>query len=99
MICFLIGVAIRIGQDESSGSGWRKVSSKDPGLRALLRTSRSDSPGRTKRALGKSALVGIEDALVPAFIIEEFEDGRCTVFVPSIPTPLAGAVYILDRKQ
>ena len=41
----------------------------------------------------------IEEALVPAFIIEEFEDGRYTVFVPSIPTPLAGAVYILDRKR
>jgi uncharacterized membrane protein len=44
-------------------------------------------------------LAEIEDALVPAFIIEEFEDGRYTVFVPSIPTPLAGAVYILDRKR
>jgi uncharacterized membrane protein len=43
--------------------------------------------------------VEIEDALVPGFIIEEFEDGRYTVFVPSIPTPLAGAVYILDRKR
>jgi uncharacterized membrane protein len=37
--------------------------------------------------------------LVPAFIIEEFPDGRYTVFVPSIPTPLAGAVYVLDRNR
>ena len=44
-------------------------------------------------------MVEIEEALVPAFIIEEFEDGRYTVFVPSIPTPFAGAVYILDRKR
>jgi uncharacterized membrane protein len=44
-------------------------------------------------------LAEIEDALVPAFIIEEFEDGRYTVFVPSVPTPLAGAVYILERKR
>jgi uncharacterized membrane protein len=34
-----------------------------------------------------------------AFIIEEFEDGRFTVFVPSVPTPLAGAVYILSRDR
>ena len=47
----------------------------------------------------KPALVEIEDALVPAFIIEEFADGRYTVFVPSIPTPFAGAVYVLDRKR
>jgi len=36
------------------------------------------------RAPERSALVEIEDALVPGFIIEEFEDGRYTVFVPSI---------------
>ena len=32
--------------------------------------------------------------VVPAFIIEELDDGRLTVFVPSVPTPLAGAVYV-----
>jgi uncharacterized membrane protein len=45
------------------------------------------------------ALAEIEDALVPAFIIEELEDGRFTVFVPSIPTPLAGAVYVLSQDR
>ena len=47
----------------------------------------------------KPALAEIEDALVPAFIIEELEDGRFTVFVPSVPTPFAGAVYILSRER
>ena len=37
--------------------------------------------------------------LVPAFIVEELDDGRYTVFVPSVPTPLAGAVYILERAR
>ena len=41
----------------------------------------------------------IEDALVPAFIIEELEDGRLKIFVPSAPTPLAGAVYILSADR
>ena len=45
------------------------------------------------------ALAEIEDALVPAFVVEEHEDGRYTVFVPSIPTPAAGAVYILPRER
>jgi hypothetical protein len=40
-----------------------------------------------------------EEALVPAFIIEELEDRRFTVVVPSIPTPLAGAVYVLSRER
>src|SRR5215831_10021557 len=47
----------------------------------------------------KPALAEIEDALVPAFIIEELEDGRLTVFVPSVPTPFAGAVYILNPQR
>jgi uncharacterized membrane protein len=36
---------------------------------------------------------------VPAFIIEEYEDGRFTVFVPSVPTPFAGAIYILTPDR
>ena len=39
------------------------------------------------------------EGLAPAFIIEELDDGRYTVFVPSIPTPFAGAVYVLDRER
>jgi uncharacterized membrane protein len=45
------------------------------------------------------ALAEIKEALVPAFIIEELEDGRFTVFVPSVPTPFAGAVYVLSRER
>ena len=55
--------------------------------------------GDGEESAWKPALVEIEDALVPGFIIEELEDGRLTVFVPSVPTPLAGAVYILDRAR
>jgi len=45
------------------------------------------------------ALAEIEDALVPAFIVEVIDDGRFTVFVPSSPTPLAGAIYILSPER
>ena len=41
----------------------------------------------------------LEDALSPAFIIEELEDGRYTVLVPSVPTPAAGALFILPRER
>jgi uncharacterized membrane protein len=46
--------------------------------------------GDTNEEAWKPAMVEIEDALVPGFIIEEHDDGRFTVFVPSVPTPLAG---------
>jgi uncharacterized membrane protein len=45
------------------------------------------------------ALVEIEDALVPAFVVEEHPDGRYTVFVPSAPTPGVGAIYIIARER
>ena len=47
----------------------------------------------------KPALAEIEEALVPAFIIEEIDAQTFVVFVPSVPTPLAGTVYILSRDR
>jgi hypothetical protein len=37
-------------------------------------------------------------AQVPAFIVKGLDDERFTVFVSSVPTPFAGAVYILGRN-
>ena len=48
--------------------------------------------GKNEENVWKPAFAEIEEALVPAFIIEELADGRFTVFVPSVPTPFAGAV-------
>ena len=55
--------------------------------------------GDSREHAWKSVLAEIEDALVPAFIVEELDDGRFTVFVPSVPTPLAGAIYILTAER
>jgi uncharacterized membrane protein len=46
-----------------------------------------------------TALVEIEEALVPAFVVEEQADGSYTVFVPSAPTPAVGAIYIIARER
>src|ERR1700746_3869825 len=45
------------------------------------------------------ALVEIEEALVPALIVEELQNASFTVLVPSVPTPKAGAVYILPPER
>jgi uncharacterized membrane protein len=55
--------------------------------------------GEGEENVWQPVLVELEDALVPAFIVEELGDDRLTVFVPSIPTPFAGAVYILTRDR
>ncbi len=62
--------------------------------------------GMTRQLAGKEgeqafqpALVEIEDALVPAFIVEKHADGQFTIFVSSSPTPMAGAIYILSPER
>lgn len=98
-ICFVIGVAVRTPVGKAIREQIEKTFfERIPGY-ALIRSLTNQVAGDGRENVWKPALVEIEEALVPAFIIEEFEDGRYTVFVPSIPTPFAGAVYILDRKR
>jgi uncharacterized membrane protein len=47
----------------------------------------------------QTALARIEDAWVPAFIVERHRSGLLTVFVPSVPTPAAGTVYLLEESR
>lgn len=45
------------------------------------------------------ALVEIDEALAPAFVVEEHADGRYTVFVPDAPTPAVGAILVVARER
>ena len=99
IVCFLVGVAVRTAAGRAARKRLEEsLFSRLPGF-SLLRSLTQQLTGRGDEKVWKPALVEIEDALVPGFIIEELEDGRLTVFVPSVPTPLAGAVYILDRDR
>src|SRR6476469_2262404 len=99
IVCFLVGVAVRTAAGRAARKRLEEsLFSRLPGF-SLLRSLTKQLTGRGDEKVWKPALSEIEDALVPGFIIEELEDGRLTVFVPSVPTPLAGAVYILDRER
>jgi uncharacterized membrane protein len=99
MVCFVIGLAVRTRAGQAVRERVeRAFFDRIPGY-ALIRSLTQRVAGDDRENAWKPALAEIEEALVPAFIIEELEGGRCTVFVPSIPTPLAGAVYILDSKR
>jgi uncharacterized membrane protein len=95
-VCYLIGFAVRLPKGRIA---WARIErslfQKMPGYE-LLRSLTQRVAGENQGQTWKPALAEIEEALVPAFIIEELEDGRFTVFVPSVPTPLAGAVYVLS---
>ncbi len=99
VMCFVIGAAIRTRVGRSLRERLeRSLFERIPSY-ALFRSLTQQLAGESGENVWKPALAEIEGALVPAFIIEEVEDGRFTVFVPSVPTPLAGAVYILTRDR
>jgi uncharacterized membrane protein len=99
ILCSLIGLAVRTRVGRTlRGRIERSLFERIPGY-ALFRSLTQRLAGQAEESAWKPALVEIEEALVPGFVIEELEDGRLTVFVPSVPTPLAGAVYILARER
>ena len=99
VVCFLVGLAVRTRIGFALRHRLEKsLFERMPGY-SLIRSLTQRLAGEDREAAWKPALAEVEEALVPAFIIEELEDGRFTVFVPSIPTPFAGAVYILTAER
>jgi uncharacterized membrane protein len=99
LICFVVGAAVRTGRGRAVRNRMEVVFfERLPGY-GVLRSLTQRLAGDGDEAAWKPALAEIEEALAPAFVIEEHDDGRFTVFVPSIPTPFAGAVYVLDPDR
>ena len=99
IVCLLIGLSMRTVAGRAARSRIEKsLFERIPGY-ALIRSLTQRMAGTSQETAWKPALAEIEDALVPAFIIEEIDDERLAVFVPSVPTPLAGAVYIISRDR
>jgi uncharacterized membrane protein len=98
-VCFIAGLVVRTGPGMQAKNAFeRAVLRKLPGY-TLLRGLAGRITGRADEPAFAPALVEIEDALVPALIVEELDDGSYTVLVPSVPTPMAGSIYILPRER
>jgi uncharacterized membrane protein len=99
LICLLVGVLIRTAVGRVVRTRVEKtLFSRLPGY-SVFQSLTQRIAGDSDEQAWQPALVEIEDSLVPAFIVEEFDDGRYTVFVPSIPTPFAGTVYVLTPER
>jgi len=98
-ICFLIGAVFltQVGRRLRERSE-KALFERIPGY-AVIRSLTQKLAGSSDDKVWKPALFELEECLVPSFIIEEHDDGRYTIFVPSIPTPFAGAVFIADRER
>jgi uncharacterized membrane protein len=98
-VCFVVGLIVRTGPGlRAKNACERAVLERLPGY-TFLRGLAKRLAGNSEEQTLQPALVEIEDALVPALIVEELEDGSYTVLVPSAPTPMAGSVYILPRGR
>ena len=100
-LCFLVGLAVRTRTGRAVRERMEVAFfGRLPGygvIRSL--TQRLAGDRESHESAWMPALVELEEALVPAFVIEVLDDGRFTVFVPSVPTPFAGAVYILRPER
>jgi uncharacterized membrane protein len=99
LVCFILGLITRTGLGRRATEAFeRRVLEKIPGF-AMLRSVARRASGNADDAQFQPVLVEIEDALTPAFIVEELDDDRLVVLVPSVPTPAAGSLYILPRER
>jgi uncharacterized membrane protein len=99
VICFVVGLFIRTRPGKRIGH-WltQHIFERIPGF-AVMRGITRQFAGDKEEESFQPALVEIEEALVPAFIIEKHADGQFTIFVSSSPTPMAGAIYILPPER
>jgi uncharacterized membrane protein len=97
--CFIVGFAVRTESGRAVRERLEVVFfGKLPGY-GLIRSLTQRMAGDSSESAWMPALIELEDALVPGFIIEPLDEGRFTVFVPSVPTPFAGAVYVLKAER
>ena len=99
LICFGVGLVVRTELGKRVGD-WLEhhLLGRLPGF-SIIRGMIGQFAGEKDEESFQPALVEIEEALVPAFIIEKHADGQFTVFVSSSPTPMAGAIYILQPER
>jgi uncharacterized membrane protein len=102
-VVLLVVVAFLAGLVARTGVGVRMVERTEhlilrriPGYTLYKSMARPDSAD----AAGVSvALAHIDEAWMLAFVMDKHDNGMLTVFVPSAPTPAAGAIYFLREDQ
>ncbi len=97
--CFVAGIAVRTGPGlRAKNVIERSLLERIPGY-ALIRGLAGRVVGKEDERTFTVVLAEIEDALVPAFLVEDCGEDHCAIFVPSVPTPAAGAIYIIAKER
>jgi uncharacterized membrane protein len=98
--CFLFGLFVRTKLGQMIYMGFENsFLSKAPGYRMIKETV-NQLLGKKTSPFSTVALVQIfeNDTMVTAFITDEHDNGKVTVFVPTGPNPTSGFIYHIDKK-
>lgn len=100
LTCFAVGLLFHTAIGKLAGRAIEQnVLQKIPGYPSLRSIANQISDLESEKGF-KPALIDIEDGcLTPAFLIETHDCGRSTVFVPSVPTPMAGSILIMPSER
>jgi uncharacterized membrane protein len=100
LICLLVGLLVQTPVGRAIGRILGDhVFNRVPGYQPLRNIARQFDDMEAKDGF-KPALIEVEDGcLAPAFLIENHGDGRSTVFMPSVPTLMAGAIFIMPGER
>jgi uncharacterized membrane protein len=100
VICLLVGLLVQtaIGRVIGRTLG-ENVFNRVPGYQPLRNIARQFSDMSANDGF-KPALIEVEDGcLAPAFLIDTHADRLSTVFMPSVPTPMAGSIFIMPSGR
>lgn len=100
LTCFGVGLLFHTTIGKLAGRAIdQTILQKIPGYPSLRSITNQVADFESENGF-KPALIEIEDGcLTPAFLIETHNCGRSTVFIPSVPTPMAGSILIIPSER
>jgi uncharacterized membrane protein len=100
LICLLVGALFHTAIGKVIGHAIQNnILNRIPGY-ASLQAIAAQTAGLESETDFQPALIEVEDGcLAPAFLIETHEGGFSTVFMPSVPTPMAGGIFIMPSER
>lgn len=100
LTCFAVGLLFHTAIGKLAGRAIEQsVLQKIPGYPSLRSIANQVADFESEKGF-KPALIDVEDGcMAPAFLIEEHAGGLSTVFMPSVPTPMAGSIFIMPSER
>jgi uncharacterized membrane protein len=99
LFCFIVGTLVRTRIGAWSFDKFeRTVLKQVPGYEIINSVLKGFAEDRSAYPTALIQLFGPGTAVL-GFVMEESEDGRVTVFIPSAPMVTAGTVHIVEREK